>query len=84
MPKIEPELLTPIAENEWREYMGIRQTELEERKEQKKRLQKRNGEEMALFRGRQKEQRMEVYVGLAAYGEEFVNIAKYFSPPAKP
>ena len=80
MPKIEPEPVSKIAEEEWREYRKIRLAEIEARKSQKAEILKHNEAEIAVFKRNQKEKRERAYANLARHGEEFVGIAKFFLP----
>ena len=80
MPKIEPEPVTVIAEEQWREYRKIRLAEIEARKSQQAEIHKQNEAEIAAFKKNQKEKRERAYANLARYGEEFVGIAKFFLP----
>lgn len=80
MPKIEPEPVSKIAENQWREFRKTRLIEAERRKSQKAELLKRNESEIAVFKAQQKERGERAYSHLAKYGEEFVGIAKFFLP----
>ena len=80
MPKIEPEPVTVIAEEQWWEYRKIRLAEIEARKSQKAEILKQNEVEIAAFRQKQKERRERAYANLSRHGEEFVGIAKFFLP----
>ena len=80
MPKIEPEPVSKIAEDQWREYRKARLIEAQRRKLQKAELLKQNTAEIALFKAQQKEKREWAYANLAKHGEEFVGIAKFFLP----
>lgn len=80
MSQIEPEPVSKIAEDQWREYRETRLIEARRRKLQKAQLQKQNAAEIAVFKAHQKEKRERAYANLAVYGEEFVGIAKFFLP----
>ena len=78
IPKIEPEPVSRIAEDQWREYRKARLIVPERRKVQKAELLKQNAAEIAVFKAQQKEKRERAYTTLAPHGEEFVSIAKFF------
>ncbi|MBD5417612.1 MAG: relaxase/mobilization nuclease domain-containing protein, partial [Desulfovibrio sp.] len=80
MTKIEPEPVSRIAEDQWREYRKTRLIDAERRKVQKAELLKQNAAEIAVFKAQQKEKRERAYTILAPHGEEFVSIAKFFLP----
>ena len=80
IPKIEPEPVSRIAEDQWKEYRKARLIEAERRKVQKAELLKQNAAEIAVFKAQQKEKRERAYTTLAPHGEEFVSIAKFFLP----
>ena len=80
MPKIEPEPVTVIAEEQWRDYRKIRHAEIEAHKLQRAEILKQNEAEIGAFKRNQKEKRERAYANLAKHGEEFVSIAKFFMP----
>ncbi|MBD5417403.1 MAG: relaxase/mobilization nuclease domain-containing protein, partial [Desulfovibrio sp.] len=80
IPKIEPEPVSRIAEDQWREYRKARLIEAERWKVQKAEFLKQNAAEIAVFKAKQKERRKQAYANLALHGEEFVSIAKFFLP----
>ena len=80
MPKIEPEPISKIVEDQWREYRKTQRIEAARRKVQKAQLLKQNAAEIAVFKAKQKDKREQAYTIVALHGEKFVGIAKFFLP----
>jgi hypothetical protein len=74
MPKPEPEPVSGVALEEWREYRKIRAEEAENRRM----AQRRAADALLRVRARQREERAAAANGLARYGLHILNIARHF------